>query len=431
MPHPLPLVPRGLPECLDSLPYDQLARQTGFVRRDRGKITAAGFLKTACLFGLTSSTSLSAFAQLWASLYGDTLSKQAVAKRFSAAAVAFLEAVLGLVVASFLERSSRTASLPAAFQRILVQDSTTLALPERLAPLFPGPSNQSRATCSSLKIQAVLELRSNRWVRFKITPFTCNDQAASPDLLDELAAGDLVIRDLGYLSLEVFRRIDSCAAFFLSRWRHGVLVTLPGSSLPTDLLRLLRGRALWDGPVLLGEARLAGRLVAIRLPEHIAAERRRKARANRDKRLAHAPGYYELLGWNIFITNVPEATANAEVLLRLYALRWRIETVFKAWKSHFHLGQFTDASAEQILVVVLGKLIWISWFTTHFNALIVDGLKISILKLAQWWSSHAPRVFTAGPADLESLSRSIRYYCRYERRRGRRNYLEQLDTALG
>ncbi len=425
------LLPRTLPARIDSLPCNLLARSAGFLRRERGKITPAGFLKTACLFALDSTGSLAAFARLWALLHGDTLSKQAVGKRCTAAAVSFLESVLQSVVASLLEDSRRPKPVPSLFPRILVQDSTTLSLPRRLAALFPGASNQSSVPQSSLKIQAVLDLVRNRWIHFKITPFTCNDQSASPDILDELETGDLVIRDLGYLALGVLRRIHQRGAYYLSRWRHGLRVVRPGSSTPLDLLGLLRGRARWDGSVLLGEDLLAVRLVAVRLTEAVAAERRRKARADRDKRLAHNPEYYELLGWNIFITNVPEAMASADVLVQLYALRWRIEILFKAWKSHFRLEQFTDASAEQILVVVLGKLIWICWFTVHFNDLMAQGIEVSVLKLAAWWSAHALQVFRPEPLDPDTCARLTRYYCRYERRRNRRNYLEELDAALG
>ena len=40
----------------------------------------------------------------------------------------------------------------------------------------------------------------------------------------------------------------------------------------------------------------------------------------------------ELMGWTIFLTNLgPEVSFSA--LLETYELRWRIEVIFKAWKS--------------------------------------------------------------------------------------------------
>ena len=65
--------------------------------------------------------------------------------------------------------------------------------------------------------------------------------------------------------------------------------------------------------------RLAARLVAVRLDEATAAERRRRARAQRDKRLKHSAQYEELLGWSIMLTNLP-AGIGAERIVPLYAL---------------------------------------------------------------------------------------------------------------
>lgn len=431
MPQPSPLLPSDLPHKIDSLPCDELATAANFLRRKARKMSAAGFLKTACLFALGSSPSLATFAKCWAFLHGDTLSKQAVAKRCSAAAVAFLESILQHVLVGLLDHSPRPGLAPSPFARILLQDSTTLPLSPRLAGLFPGASNQSAVRQASLKIQATLDLLHNRWICFKITPFTSNDQSASSGILEQLHAGDLVIRDLGYFVLGVFRQIHDCGAYFLSRWRHGLRVALPGNPAPLDLLGLLRGLAHWDGSVLLGEDRLPARLIAVRLPEAQAAQRRRKARADRDKRLRHDPGYYELLGWNIFVTNVPVAMASLDVLTRLYSLRWRIEIIFKAWKSHFRMEQLTNASAQQILIVVVAKLIWICWFTVQFNELWVQGLKVSVLKLADWWSKYALSLFRPDTLDPDTVGRIIRYYSRYDRRRDRHQFFEKLESILG
>ena len=80
---------RPLADKFASLPCDQLARASGFVRRVPRKINPAGFLLCACLFALQTTSSLAVFAQLWAMLHQQTLSKQAVHKRCSATAVAF------------------------------------------------------------------------------------------------------------------------------------------------------------------------------------------------------------------------------------------------------------------------------------------------------------------------------------------------------
>jgi hypothetical protein len=421
---------KPLAEKIASSRLNLLAGAAGFVRRTPRKITPDGFLLTACLFALQSSASLAAFAQLWALLHQQTLSKQAVHKRCSPAAVAFLQAVLQAILQSLIAPSRQASPLAGVFKRILVQDSTQLALPKKLAPLFPGPANQHAQTQASLKIQATLDLLQNQWVRFHLSPFTCNDQAASPQILPELQPKDLLIRDLGYLVLGVLQQIHQKGAYFLSRWRYGIEVTLAASGEIVDLAKLFGPSALWEGAVLLGKEKMPTRLIAVRLPESMAAERRRKARANRDRRLNHSPQYLHLLGWNIFITNVPPAMLPADQLVKLYELRWRIEIIFKAWKSHFNLENLTDASAEQALIVVLGKLIWISWFSVQFTEMAAHTANVSLLKSADWWSKFALLFFKPSIPSPETLWTLSKYYCRYDKRKTRRNFMEKC-AALG
>jgi hypothetical protein len=421
---------RPLAEKIASSNVDLLARQTGFVRRTPKKLTPAGFLLTACLFALQTCGSLAAFAQLWAMLHQQTLSKQAVHKRCSAAAVAFLEAVLQAVLRSLLTLPSLLGPLTAPFGRILIQDSTILGLPRKLAAFFPGPANQRDKIQASLRIQATLDLLQNQWVAFRLSPFTCNDQSASPQILEGLRKNDLIIRDLGYFALSVFQQIHQCGAYFLSRWRSGVQVFLGEAGEKADLVKLFGASALWEGAVLLGKEKLPAWLIAARLPEQVAAERRRKARSNRDRRANHSSEYFQLLGWNIFVTNVPPNLLSADVLVKLYELRWRIEIIFKAWKSHFNMDQITPGSAEQVLMIVLGKLIWITWFSVQFTELVAHKVRVSVLKLAEWLSKFAPLIFQANHFKPENLRNLMIYYCQYEKRNKRSTFLEKC-ASLG
>ena len=409
-----------------------LARASGFLRRRSKKINPANFLLTACLFSLQNHGSLSAFAQLWALLHHQCLSKQAVHKRFNAAAVSFLQLVLQSVLASLILPGS-IPSLPGSpFKRILLQDSTCLSLPAKLAALFPGAANQTSRRQASLKIQATLDLLKNRFLAFQLTPFVVNDQKASPDILPLLQPGDLLVRDLGYLVLDVLQQIQQNGAYFLSRFRHGLSLFCPQSQLRLNLLEQLQNAGpFWDGPVLLGSQKLPVRLVAVRLPPALANERRRKARLNRDRRLNHSQQYLQLLDWNLFLTNVPATCLSPTALAQLYGLRWRIEIIFKSWKTHFRLNQFTEVSAEHLLVVILAKLIWICWFSLHWTHLVTHGAAVSLLKLSQWWSKFALTLcLHPQHLSLASCLSQILYYCRYDKRKDRLNFLQKC-VSLG
>lgn len=74
---------------------------------------------------------------------------------------------------------ARAPELFQAFSRVLLQDSTTLPLCRALASAFPANGNHSLRYSSALKLHAVLELLSQRWVCFQLSPFTRTDQAAA------------------------------------------------------------------------------------------------------------------------------------------------------------------------------------------------------------------------------------------------------------
>jgi hypothetical protein len=421
---------QALSAPLSALNLDALARLTGLVRRRPKKVHPLSFLQTCCLLALQSTVSLSGWACLWGMLTASTLSKQAVAKRCSAGAVDFLRLVLQTLLAGLWRPPASLPKALSSFRRVLIQDSTTLALAPKLAARFPGSRNQLHKDTASLKVQALYDLLSEHFVHFALTPFTTNDQKASPMILELARAGDLVIRDLGYAVLSVFKNAQAQGIYFLSRLRYGTALFGWSTGQPLDLLKQLRDCGQWDGRVWLGaREKIPVRLVAVPVSEAVAAERRRKARANRDRRLNPSPEYLELLGWEIFITNVSAETWTASTVAAVYGVRWRIEIWFKAWKSHFRLGQLTAGSAQQIQLLVYGRLIWISLFQATLLRPVAQPPALSLLKLAAWCRDYALAwMLTAHhPLGPEQILTQILYHCRYDRRRKRRNFLQKLQ----
>lgn len=146
-----------------------------------------------------------------------------------------------------------------------------------------------------------------------------------------------MLRDLGYLTLESLRAIGMAEAFFVSRYSKMCVFRLEGTEISLGGLLLEKNHASGacvDLPVLLGkEARLPVRLVAVKLDAATAAERRRKALANRDKRMKPTAESLALLDWAIYVTNLPQEEFSGPKISALYGLRWRVEIVFKGFKS--------------------------------------------------------------------------------------------------
>jgi len=172
---------------------------------------------------------------------------------------------------------------------------------------------------------------------------------------------------------------------FISRLRLDVILSDPATGQPLQLLDLLHGKTLLDRPVLMGASgKLPVRLVTVKLPEQVAAKRRRERKNNRDKRLVYNARTKFLLGYEIFVTNVGEEQLDSSQVLSAYGLRWRIEILFKA---------YSDALTTEPL---------------------------SILKLMQWFALFIPTLLLASdrqkPFWLKRCARQIPKHCSYEKR---------------
>ena len=367
-------------------------------------------------------------------LGGTRLAKQSVWGRINAGAVEFLQQMLGATIA----KRARVGcpSVPEAllaFQRVLIQDSTTIRINEGLAAVFPGSSNQRGTKNSLLKIQAVYELLTQRFVSFGLSGFTRNDQSAAGDILPLLQPGDLILRDLGYFVVETFQQIVQAGAFFLSRIRLDHCLRDPLTANEFNLLAQLRRQGHLDRPVLVGNRKMPARLVAIQLPAAVAAERRRKAKTNRDKRCRPSARSLALLGWAIFITNVPSSVCSAKTVAQVYGLRWRIETIFKAWKSHLRITEVPTGSEFQLRATIYARLLFITVLAQVASAAWLDpsGCQLkppgSLLKIAdlmgQYFLLVCLQAWKVKIAD--ALTTQFDYHGRYDPR-ARENFVEKL-----
>jgi len=438
-PNPVQPLAASLQQQLDKLPLDSLARASGFRRRQPKKLGPRLFVHAACLLVTLGSVSYRRWAGLIGVLGGCTLAKQSLFERMTPRAVAFLQSVLGALLGTL---ATTPVPVPAAlrgFGRVLVQDSTTLQLSEKLARYFPGASNQKGAQGGMLKIQACYDLLSQSFVRFSLSSYRRNDQAASPEVLSLVRAGDLILRDLGYFVLEVLEQIATAHAYFLSRLRLGVGIWEADGCTPVNLLRRLRScPGNFEGQFCLGKEKLLVRLVAVRLSAEVAAQRRRKARQNRDRRSAPSVQRLALLGWGIFITNVPATRLSARAVAQVYGLRWRIETIFKAWKSYFALTEVPAGSKAQVEALIHAKLIFITLFQVCFWRRWWAGLDaqgrpaLSLLKVAQAVQSYLlVLVLSRSGVDLAlAWEQLLNTHCRYERRR-RRHFMQDVQGNGG
>jgi hypothetical protein len=395
---------------------------------------------------LGGKNTFSLWAQKIANLAGATISKTAIWKRMNPQLVACLRIILGSTFNIHFRQqylsSYKDSCLFSPFAEVYLQDSTVISLPDPLAPYYKGSVSKGEQK-SSIRVQTIYGLFNEAFKKFSLGSFTDNDQSAAGQILQELKMGDLVIRDLGYFVLGVFKKIADMGAYFLSRYKYGTNLYDPITNKKIELLDLFKRKTIVDIYVLAGaKEKVPCRLIAIKLPENVAEERRRKAKNDRDKRLNHSKEYMEVLGWAIFLTNVEREKWTCPQVAEAYRVRWHIEIIFKAWKSHFNLAGLVPPEPDKnkqsqrdilryktrVEAIIFTMLIFIVLFHAHlftyfFTPVYQNHCKLlSFLKVSNYVANHIEKIMQM--EDWEGLENELAYYASYEKRKKRLNYFE-------
>lgn len=368
-----------------------VARETKFVTRT-SKLTGALFLQTLT-FGFLENpdASLTGLVETSHDL-GVTLTKQGLQTRIEDA-VPFLQTMFQRALTLFCSAVPLDAEILRQFTSIYLTDSTTVALPDQLQTEFPGCGGSGPAAL--LKVQLTFE-----FLQGVMSALTCQsgrtpDQVYAGDL-ESLRAGALYLADLGYFVLARFRAIAEARAYFLSRYDTKTTLFAAVTKTPLDLLDWLRQHSdtLFEQGVLIGQHEpLPCRMVAVRVPQEVAERRRYKAReAARRKRQMPTARHLELLGWSVFITNVPTARLTTSQVVILYGLRWQIELLFKVWKSNCALDRIAGWHRERVLSELYAK--WIGTVVMQFLLAPYRDheREVSVVKAVRLIQHHIQRV---------------------------------------
>src|SRR5260370_8737275 len=122
---------------LSLMPLDSLAKSSGCVRRRPRKLSLEAFLQSILLSLYQPSHSFQSWAAQLSALQSELFSKQALHRRCGKGLVNFLELLLATVLGNFIRRDCPT-ELCQRFGRVLLQDSTALALHPNLPNHFPA-----------------------------------------------------------------------------------------------------------------------------------------------------------------------------------------------------------------------------------------------------------------------------------------------------
>jgi len=412
---------------------EKAGEESGFIKRRR-KLTGASFVQTL-VFGWQSNgeASLGELNQTAAAV-GVEITGSGLDQRFGPEAVVLLRQVLEAAVEEIIAAEPVAIPLLRRFNGVHLHDSSQIILPETLAAIWPGCGN-SRGETAAIKLQVDWNFSDGALHQLGLQAGRMHDQhgqAQEPTL----PPGALRIADLGYFNLGVLAAEAEEGVFWLSRLKMGTAVyDVEGH--PLDLGHWLSAQETGrvDVPILLGSKHhIRCRLLAVRVPPEVAAERRRKVKRDAQKKgQTVSQARLALADWTLLITNVPVDQLSLEEALVLYGVRWQIELLFKLWKSEGLLAQSRSHNPWRILCEVFAKLLaliiqhWL--FLTGFWAF-PDR---SLTKAAHTVQAHSLSLALACRGSrqrlievIHAISRCLAAGCRMNPRRARPNTYQKL-----
>jgi hypothetical protein len=414
---------------------DKVAGETQFVQR-KSKLTGSKFMQAWVLgFLQHPKGSLNMLCQVVADI-GVEITKQGMQKRLSSSAVKFMAEMFERSKAALQNKIPISLKLLTQFTGIQLVDSSGIALPDSLADEFPGAGGNGPQ--ASLKLQTIWEfLRGN-------LSDVIQQTGRQPDQsfeghLAHIKRGVLFLCDLGYFKLTSLRSVAAGCAYFVSRLNTKCVLYKPTTQERFDLLAHLH-QSLADQVelnLLVGRSvKLLCRVLAVRLPPDVVAERRRKAKANaRRKGRTLSNEKLAWLEWNVYITNVPTTMLTLRQVVLIYTLRWQIELLFRLWKSEAELDRVAGRLRERVLCEIYAKLIGMVVF--HYLTAPVRWAEreLSPIKALQTLQRHVIEVAKAMDSlpDLQVvLAKVVHRWKRFalkDKRRSRLSTCRQIELA--
>ncbi len=385
------------------------------------KIKIPNFIQVLCELANNSSPSYRDIACRYSAVFNQEITKVSSFNIMQN----HIEEILLEIIERIISQKIATENVQTNFfDRILIQDSTVLKLPDSAPEKYLGLNKKK-----GCKIQTYFNLLKNQFTNMEITPFNVNEQKYSHEIVNVIRKNDLIMRDLGYFTYKAMRSISEANAFFISKIQttssfYGI------NGIKFDLLERLKTTPEIDEKVFITNQKLPVRIVARKLPSEIGNRRRQKKKAdtscNPNKRSL------ALLDWDILITNIYDESIKADAIFNLYKLRWKIEIIFKTWKSYCNLTSFRKGiSGKQVMIYTLCRLINILLLdkvivSSIFNrAKLLNYNRISYQSLIKNLSKNFNLLMNAlSTKEVVQMVKRIIPHSLYERRKDRINFLE-------
>ncbi len=341
-------------------------------------------------------------------------SKVALHKRFNQSSVDFLKAVLA---EQLMDHPTIVhESLWSPFNRILIGDSCKFSIPKHLIKDYPG-FRGCRPAKALMNLQYAFDLKNGHWQYLEFTRATENDQCYSAKIINDIQVGDLLLRDLGFVTHQYLQTIIDKRAYFINRmppkwsvFQKETCKQINWKSIHSKLRKY--DLKHMEMEVMIGKENkpIPSRLVVSVVPLSVYQERLRKIEKHARSKGGQVSDEYKIrCRLNVFITNIPKELLATGNISQVYRTRWQIELVFKTWKSLLLVHKNKPVKKHRFECQLLAKFIWVLLNWKIFQAISKFILKESPDNNCSLWKffkqakhhSYSLRMVIAGILTFE------------------------------
>jgi hypothetical protein len=343
---------------------EQLAREVGFVKR-HVVLSGADFVQSLILGWLQEpEITLDGLTQVL-ERREVSISAPGLSQRFTPEAATLLQRVLERLCAEQMEVEPVDIALLKQFSAVILEDSSTITLPPKLAEVWRGCGGSAGASEAAIKLFVRWDVLRGELQGPGLEQGRRNDKRG-PLAVEDLPDGCLYVADLGFFGVQRLSTIahgesgqPGIKRYFVSRYQaKTVLQTRRGHRIKLrGVLPQQVGQVVEVGALLGQAGRLPVRVIMLKVPKEVADERRVRMReaAQAQGRTPDEEVLF-LADWTIVLTNVPQRRLSSEQVLVILRLRWQIERLFRLWKEHGCIDQWRSKKPWRILSEVYAKL---------------------------------------------------------------------------
>jgi hypothetical protein len=347
-----------LAEVLPNATLEALANQTQAQDQRKRKLTCVVFFWLMILaVGPGGPISLSgmvsflvvAYAMAGMCVVRATLSRQALSENLKLRPWPFFEAVLNHLLAAYalLVGTSTPALDLELIRHLMLADTSTLRVADRLIQVFPGHKTGRKAEWAAVKLHTAFRLFRSVPEVLALTAEKVNDRKVG--FLRPLGEKVLYVFDLGYWKYGLFDDIIELKQHFISRLREGC----------NPLIKeVYLGCQDWVGKRL-KDITLVGEEVDLLV--NLSSAGPSNPKMKHDVRLV---GQRVDGDWHLYVTSIMDRVVYVVSLIaRIYALRWQIEIFFRDLKCVLRIKNFIATNENGVRIQIYAALIF--YVLTH------------------------------------------------------------------